>query len=80
MTRAVKLKREALASCRSRGHIIRPFKDLGRKGIDAPFYQGVFVSSCRICGRQVVVRLKPKPNEIDIGGEAVAMGCVIPSL
>lgn len=80
MTKAARLKREALQACRFRGHVMSRFKDLGHKGFDAPFYRGVFLSTCKICDRQAVVRLRPSPNEIDIGGQAVALGCVIPSL
>lgn len=30
---------------------------------------------CKICGKSVVVQINPAPNDIDIGGEAVALGC-----
>lgn len=32
-------------------------------------------SVCKICGKRVVIMPKPLPNEIDIGGEAVALNC-----
>lgn len=32
-------------------------------------------STCTACGREVSVNAAPAPNEIDIGGEAVSVGC-----
>ena len=33
------------------------------------------VAFCEFCGKRVDVIFKPQPNEIDIGGEVVALGC-----
>lgn len=32
-------------------------------------------ASCRYCGKGVAIRTNPLPNEIEIGGEAVALNC-----
>lgn len=32
-------------------------------------------SDCKICGKGVCVKVRPMPNDIDVGGEAVAVGC-----
>ncbi len=58
------LRREAATSARWRGHSLRwqTFNPDSALGI------------CR-CGMQVLVLRKPSPNQIDIGGEAVAVSC-----
>lgn len=33
-------------------------------------------AQCVSCDKQCVIRENPLPNEIDIGGEAVAHGCI----
>ncbi len=33
------------------------------------------LGTCIHCGKEVQVNCRPQPNEIDIGGEAVALGC-----
>ena len=35
-----------------------------------------FYCHCIKCNMQVIVTLNPLPNEIDIGGEAIALNCV----
>ena len=37
---------------------------------------GVFLAKCRQCEKWVQVELNPAPNSIDIGGPAVALGCL----
>lgn len=37
--------------------------------------QSVYRSSCELCGMEVDVNLKPLPNDVHIGGEAVALVC-----
>jgi hypothetical protein len=32
-------------------------------------------SHCKVCGKTVTINSHPMPNEIDIGGEAVALNC-----
>ena len=33
------------------------------------------ISNCRACGMQAVINTNPMPNDIDIGGRAVALNC-----
>ena len=68
MTKEARLKREAREGATWRGHKMTPFR-LYSPG-------GKFYSECVRCGRSVSVVLRPLPNEIDIGGEAVAVGCL----
>lgn len=55
------LRRSALASCKWRGHTMGRFKGN--------------LATCKKCGAWVQVLARPLPNEIDIGGPAVAVGC-----
>jgi len=74
MTRLDKLKREALESCRLRGHDMGYFKTQ----IDYPKGTGrrqVAISYCKHCKMYVQVDSYPEPNGIDIGGNAVAINC-----
>ena len=59
------LKREASQAARFRGHKLGPWEDHPRASI----------AECRVCSKEVVVTPRPMPNEIDIGGPAVAVGC-----
>ena len=59
------LIREAKHSCGFRGHRMARFTHLGSRAI----------SECLICRKGVEVNANPMPNEIDIGGEAVAVNC-----
>jgi len=68
MTRLANLKRQAMNSSLFRNHNMSNFKRLG------PNHH---LSVCKICGADVMVNLKPQPNEIDIGGEAVALPCPV---
>ena len=65
MTRLNQLIREAKDSCEIRGHRMDRFQHLGSRAI----------GTCLICGKSVVANANPMPNEIDIGGEAVALTC-----
>lgn len=69
MTRLEHLRREALKSTTFRGHRMRRFQYHRHAG------RTVGRSDCMLCGAGVVVNTKPLPNEIDIGGEAVALHC-----
>ena len=60
------LKREARESALFRGHSMTKWEKLS---------ENLFVSQCRYCGKEVCVNSKPLPNEINIGGEAVALNC-----
>jgi hypothetical protein len=58
------LKREAQRATAWRGHRMRWFEANG--------YATAF---CIHCGMEVQCRERPAPNDIDIGGEAVALTC-----
>jgi len=68
MRRVERLKREALKAARFRGHTMRRFK----AGWSGDKY---YTSECKVCDKQAAVIPNPGPNEIDVGGEAVALGC-----
>jgi len=63
-----RLKIEAMESCNFRGHNMGEWQESF-----LPNYRGI--SKCKKCGKQVCILLNPLPNEIDIGGEAVAFHC-----
>lgn len=65
-----KLKSEAAGVCAALGHKMTHFKQY-RTGDG----RVVFVSICKECGMDVAVKPRPWPNEINIGGEAVATTC-----
>jgi hypothetical protein len=71
MMRVAMLKAEARKSAEWRGHDMAPFKDATGFVKSRP----VFRSTCRKCGMHVDVSTNPAPNEIDIGGSAVALNC-----
>lgn len=70
MRKIDRLRREALRSCNARGHDMTKFKSQLRASSRKVKY-----ASCKRCGKYVQVIEKPLPNEIDIGGTAVALNC-----
>lgn len=66
MRKIERLRLEALESCRLRGHTM---------GLFQSFDDTQKFAYCLICNKQVVINVHPAPNEIEIGGEAVALGC-----
>jgi hypothetical protein len=60
------LKREAGQACSFRGHNMDLWQEVTPT---------VACSECTVCDAYVEVRTKPMPNEIDIGGTAVALHC-----
>ncbi len=63
------LQRHARKSTVARGHSIQwgaPFQSNGGYGVDG---------KCKHCGKTLVVLQRPLPNQIAIGGEAVALNC-----
>ena len=63
------LRREAEESCSYRGHAM---------SWNAPWrgeHQSVQSAECRMCMRWVQVNTRPLPNEINIGGDALALDC-----
>ena len=65
MRKLERLKHEALESAQFRGHTMRRFSNFGHKAM----------TDCIVCGAVVTVNARPLPNEIDIGGNAVAVHC-----
>lgn len=68
MRKQDRLQKEALESCKFRGHEMKRFMK---------FTKTFSVSLCRKCGKEAFVNAKPPPNGIDISGEAVALGCEV---
>lgn len=73
-TKAAKLKKEAREAATWRGH------DLGRFETSGFWTAGdrfVATAECKTpgCDAQVTVNTNPAPNQIDIMGDAVAVGC-----
>jgi len=70
MRKLERLRKEALGSCKFRGHKMKRFKKIynGIAGITT-------YSHCIVCGKQVVILSKPRPNDIEVSGEAVALSC-----
>ena len=68
MTKLRRLQLEALGSCRFRGHRMSRFEHSTPDNA---------VSSCLDCPATVQVLSHPAPNQIDIGGEAVALNCPV---
>lgn len=36
---------------------------------------GMSVFECKVCGKQIICNARCQPNDIEIGGEAVALSC-----
>lgn len=66
------LKASALRACKLRGHDMKKFKTLQWDENTNPKN---CISECKVCGMEVQCLTRPAPNGIDIGGEAVALGC-----
>lgn len=74
MTKLQSLKKEAREGCEWRGHKMGNFQNLG-KGYLGEYHIGEWRATCKVCGMDVDVNIKPSPNEIDIAGTAVALDC-----
>ena len=61
----VRLMHEANASAIWRGHVLGTWTGDGPR----------VIAECTRCGRTAHVDAEPAPNGIDVGGEAVAVGC-----
>ena len=66
-----KLIRDARDACKRRGHSMGPFRDQHT-------HRESHIATCRDCGRWAQVLPRPLPNEIEVGGPAVALGCAHP--
>lgn len=65
-----KLKIEAMDAASFRGHAVILWQ--------APHHgehRSYQLGTCTDCGMQVCINTRPMPNEIDIGGELVALNC-----
>ena len=51
-----------------RGHVLGEWIQHSRK-------HRIHISNCVYCNMQVAINTNPLPNEIDIGGEAIALNC-----
>jgi hypothetical protein len=63
------LREQAETACKSRGHSIE---------WSAPYHgesQSIQHGCCNHCDREVQIIMNPRPNQIDVGGEAVALNC-----
>jgi len=60
------LKRQSAEATKFRGHSMGQWHQCG---------ETIAWRRCRVCGAAVSIKTNPMPNEIDIGGEAVAMTC-----
>jgi len=69
MRKIERLRKEAIEACEFRGHTMYPFAYVHAYGRHTAY------SACIHCGKEVQIIPKPYPNEIEIGGEAVALGC-----
>ena len=72
-TKVRRLKEQAIDSCKRRGHFMRQFRRYIPYRAKEP---KLYTSTCIYCDMYVQVIPKPLPNEIDIGGTAVALNCV----
>ncbi len=65
----ITLMKEAKESAIFRGHNVKNWDVLGND---------CYLLECKDCKMQVMVKEFPLPNEIQVGGEAVALSCVKP--
>lgn len=69
-----RLKADARRSTDMRGHTLTRFSTF--MTIDSPVYAcRAATAHCSVCGAYVQVITNPRPNQIDIGGSAVAVNC-----
>jgi hypothetical protein len=69
LTKVQRLTKELLTSTRFRHHKMK---------LIATYHESnriVKVYDCQACGKSAVVNTRPMPNDIEIGGEAVAVNC-----
>lgn len=62
----VRLKNEAEEACNFRGHKLHYWRN---------HPDGSSTNLCYMCKKEVIVRTQPRPNEINVGGEALALDC-----
>jgi hypothetical protein len=59
------LKNEAAIACELKGHTLGNWKDFGY----------IATNVCQYCNKQIIINTRPKPNEMDISGEAIITNC-----
>ena len=64
------LRKYAARSCNLRNHKMKWGNPFG--SASGPFSQ---FGCCKYCKKEVLIRENPAPNDINIGGEAVALNC-----
>lgn len=69
MRKLDRLIREAKESCAFRQHNMAQFSHKRHNGIWGAY------SCCKNCGKGVQITLYPFPDEIEIGGGAIALHC-----
>src|SRR5262245_33173198 len=62
------LRKAARIAAAERGHDLAPFQTLRSRA-------NMQQTECRSCNAHVTVTTRPLPNEVDIGGSAVAVSC-----
>lgn len=71
LRRARSLRRDARRAAAGRGHAMGRFSPLlPSRGVG-----GYSDATCSVCGAGVRIETAPAANSINIGGEAVAVGC-----
>lgn len=73
MTTARSLRQEARGACENRAHDMKRFVGVGKSYRTGRW--NWWHSSCRKCGLGVDVMTNPQPNQVNIGGPAVAEDC-----
>ena len=77
MRKIDRLKKEALEVCKARGHKMGEWTHLTYSEGYKNFRPRCEASAhCEECGAYVECKTRPMPNEIEIGGEAVAINCI----
>lgn len=79
MDRYRRLRKEANEACTFRGHNMSTWTRLhfDQRLDSKQMWRSKIVeeSECIVCRMTVVINTMPAPNEIDIGGQAVALTC-----
>jgi hypothetical protein len=63
------LQQEATECCERRGH------KLGKWNIFHGESRSLANNECTVCGAEVQCNSRPMPNQIEIGGDALALNC-----
>lgn len=71
LRRAAALRRDARRAATRRGHTLGRFSPL----LPSTGLGGYADATCTACGAAVRIETAPAPNSIDVGGDAVAVGC-----